>query len=262
MSALLQADKLSKTFHHRIGWWQSSARQVLCDVSFTLEESQTLAIMGSNGSGKSTLAALIAGAERPSSGQLLLRGTPMIDGDYKYRAQHIRMIFQDSEGSLNPNATIGQQLEEPLTFNTRLTHEQRDEHIARTLRRVGLLDEHRVFYPHMMSNGQRQRACIARAIILNPKVLVADEALATLDTSVRAQIINLLLDLQSELKMSYILVTHSPEIAHHMADQIMILRDGKVVECGSAPQVLSNPTSDYTRALVSSATSLPVEPLT
>lgn len=228
MSCLLRADAISKTYDTYMGWFRKDSQVALHNVSFELHEGKSLAIMGSNGSGKSTLAAIIAGAIAPSSGALYFKGTKLLTGDYKNRAQNIRMIFQDSEASLNPHMTIGKQLQEALLFNTRLTAEQRNDLITSTLLRVGLLDEHRVFYPYMMSNGQRQRACIARAIILNPKVLVADEALANLDISVRAQILNLLLDLQEELKMSYIFITHSPEIAHHMADHILVLKDGAV----------------------------------
>ena len=228
MSCLLRAEGLTKHYTHYQGFFRSQTQVALSDVSFELHEGQTLAIMGNNGSGKSTLAGIISGSIAPTSGQLFLKQQALSSGDYKTRAQTIRMVFQDSEASLNPHMTIGKQLHEALLFNTRLTHEQRNELIRRTLLRVGLLDEHRVFYPYMMSNGQRQRACIARAIILNPNILVADEALANLDTSVRAQILNLLLDLQEELKMSYIFITHSHEIAQHMADHILELKDGQV----------------------------------
>ncbi len=232
MSCLLRAEAISKSYNTHMGWFNKQSQVALSNVSFELHEGKSLAIMGNNGSGKSTLAAIIAGAIAPTSGALFFKGTPLLTGDFKHRAQNIRMIFQDSEASLNPHMTIGKQLHEALFFNTKLTAAQRNDLITRTLLRVGLLDEHRVFYPYMMSNGQRQRACIARAIILNPKVLVADEALANLDTSVRAQILNLLLDLQEEYKMSYIFITHSTEIAHHMADHTLVLKDGAVERYG------------------------------
>jgi|SRR5690554_1359296 len=240
MTCLLRANNISKTYDTHMGWFRKHSQLALNNVSFELHEGQSLAIMGSNGSGKSTLAGIIAGTVAPTSGELYFKETKLLTGDFKNRAQNIRMVFQDSEASLNPHITIGKQLHEALLFNTRLTLTQRSDLITRTLLRVGLLDEHRVFYPYMMSNGQRQRACIARAIILNPKVLVADEALANLDTSVRAQIINLLLDLQDEFKMSYIFITHSPEIAHHMADQVLVLKDGEVESYGQTASSIEN----------------------
>ncbi len=228
MSCLLRAEAISKTYDTHMGWFRKQSRVALHNVSFELHEGKSLAVMGSNGSGKSTLAGIIAGAIAPTRGELFFQGSKLLTGDFKNRAQNIRMVFQDSEASLNPHRTIGKQLHEALLFNTKLTLAQRNDLITSTLLRVGLLDEHRVFYPYMMSNGQRQRACIARAIILNPKVLVADEALSNLDTSVRAQILNLLLDLQEDFKMSYIFITHSQEIAHHMADHVLVLKDGAV----------------------------------
>lgn len=240
MTCLLRANNICKTYDTHMGWFRKHSQRALSNVSFELHEGQSLAIMGSNGSGKSTLAAIIAGTVAPTSGELYFKETKLLTGDFKNRAQNIRMVFQDSDASLNPHITIGKQLHEALLFNTKLTLTQRNDLITRTLLRVGLLDEHRVFYPYMMSNGQRQRACIARAIILNPKVLVADEALANLDTSVRAQIINLLLDLQDEFKMSYIFITHSPEIAHHMADHVLVLKDGEVESYGQTASSIEN----------------------
>lgn len=250
MKPLLSVQSLSKIYHHRIGWFRTHPQYALKDVSFELHAGQSIAIMGTNGSGKSTLASVLAGAVRPTSGVIEFQGAALSFTNYQQRAQHIRMVFQDSEGSLNPHLTIGRQLEEPLLFNTKLSEQQRSDLIKRTLLKVGLLDEHRVFYPYMMSNGQRQRVCIARAIILNPSILVADEALATLDSSVRAQIINLLLDLQDEFKMSYIFITHSPEIAQHMADDILLLRDGERAEYGPIAKIMQEPDSDYARQLL------------
>jgi len=256
VSAVLRVEQLSRVFHHRIGWFKTSPNFAVEDVSFAIEAGKTLAFMGANGSGKSTLAALIGGALPPTRGKIYLDGKELADSDIRRRAQYIRMIFQDAEGSLNPNLTIGKQLHEVLHFNTKLTEKQVDDLISRTLKRVGLLNEHRRFYPYMLTNSQRQRACIARAIILNPKVIVSDEALAILDTSVRAQILNLLMDLQEELNISYIFMTHSPEIARHMADDVAIMKDGKIIEFGTTKSVLESPENPYTRNLVNAAPEL------
>lgn len=252
MQPLLVVDALRKVYHSRTGLFQQQTTVALDTVSFTLNEGKTLAVMGTNGSGKSTLAALISGAVTPTSGRITFAGEDLEAGNDRQRAQHIRMIFQDADASLNPHLTLGRQLEEPLLFNTKLNARQRHERIMKTLQQVGLLAEHMVFYPHMMSTGQKQRASIARAIILQPKLLVADEALATLDSSVRAQIINLLLDLQRDLKMSYIFISQSPEIVRHLADEVLIMKDGLVIERGPVVDVFSAPQEQYTEMMLMS----------
>jgi|SRR5690554_951567 len=252
MSTLLQVEQLRKVYSQREGLFKVKEFVALDGVSFTLEQGKTMAIMGANGSGKSTLAALISGASTPTSGRILFADEELQPGNYQQRAQHIRMIFQDADASLNPHLTLGRQLEEPLLFNTKLNARQRQERIMRTLQQVGLLAEHMVFYPHMMSTGQKQRASIARAIILQPKLLVADEALATLDSSVRAQIINLLLDLQRDLKMSYIFISQSPEIVRHMADEVIIMKDGRILEYGAVADIFNAPKEQYTEMMLTS----------
>lgn len=250
MSELLRLDNISKHYTHKGQWWAPKRVAALKNISFSLDSGQTLAIMGETGSGKSSLAKLIAGAEKPTSGTMYLRGKALKPQDYSFRCRHIRMVFQDSDASLNPHLTIGRQLEEPLLFNTELNPRQRREAVAETLRKVGLLPEHAVFHSHMMSTGQKQRACIARAIMLNPDIVVADEALAALDSSIRAQIINLLLDLQREMRVSYIFVSHSPEIIRHIADKVMILRDGEMMSFDDANKVFSQQADPYTKSLL------------
>lgn len=250
MTSLLRVEKLSKSYTHKGRWWKPKQVEALKQVSFNLESGQTLAIMGETGSGKSSLAKLIAGARAPTSGTIYLRDKVLTPGDYSFRCRHIRMVFQDTDASLNPHLTIGKQLEEPLLFATKLNPEQRREAVAEALKKVGLLPEHAVFHSHMMSTGQKQRACIARAIMLNPDIIVADEALAALDSSIRAQIINLLLDLQRDMKMSYIFVSHSPEIIRHVADKVMVLRDGEIVAFEDAKEIFSTPQAPYINSLL------------
>ncbi|RUO31946.1 peptide ABC transporter ATP-binding protein [Aliidiomarina sedimenti] len=250
MTSLLRVENLNKAYLHKGRWWAPKRIRALNNVSFDLESGQTLAIMGETGSGKSSLAKIIAGAERPSSGTVYLRGKPLKAQDYRFRCRHIRMVFQDTDASLNPHLTIGRQLEEPLLFNTHLSSEQRRETVSEALLKVGLLPEHAVFHSHMMSTGQKQRACIARAIMLNPDVIVADEALAALDSSIRAQIINLLLDLQRDMKMSYVFVSHSPEIIRHIADKVMIMRHGEIVTYEDTASVFNKPVDGYTESLL------------
>ncbi|EKE84771.1 ATP-binding cassette domain-containing protein [Idiomarina xiamenensis] len=250
MTALLDVQALCKYYTHKSIWRRQRKVTALAPVSFTLERGETLAIMGETSSGKSTLAKLIAGAENPSSGQLFLNGQPLQRGNFRQRCQHIRMVFQDSDASLNPQLTIGQQLAEPLLFNTDMNTEQRREAIAQVLKKVGLLPEHASFYPHMLATGQQQRVSIARAVMLDPQIIVADEALAALDPSVRSQIINLLMDLQKDMGISYIFVSHSPEIVKHVADKILILHRGKMIEFGATQTLFEQPQQQYTKLLL------------
>jgi len=250
MSHVLEVKGLSKTFRGRRDWPWSPRSVALEPTSFTLEAGETLAIMGETGSGKSTLAKLVAGVDNASSGDIYLNGQKLYDNNTKQRCQNIRMIFQDSEKSLNSQRTIGQQLEEPLLFNTSLSAAERDDYVKKILRKVGLLAEHYEFYPHMLSTGQKQRVAIARAIALEPQIIVADEALVALDPSVRAQIINLMLDLQQEMGISYIFVTHSPQIVKQIADKILILYRGKMIAFEKTELLLTEPQQPYVEQLL------------
>ncbi len=153
--------------------------------------------------------------------------------------KHIRMIFQDSGTTLNPSLTIQELLDEPLILNTALNEKQRKQLIRTTLQKVGLLGDHMNFYPHMFSGGQKQRISLARAIILQPQVIILDEALAALDPSLRSQMINLLLDLQQQMGLAYILISHNLGIVRHFSDEVMIMSQGEVVESGKTIEVMS-----------------------
>ena len=250
MSHLLEVKNLGKTYRPRKAWPWSKKSVAIEPLSFHIDAGETLAVMGETGSGKSTLAKIIAGVDNPSSGELWLNGQKLHNQHYQQRCNNIRMIFQDSENSLNTHLTLRKQLEEPLKFNTNLTAQERNEKVDIALRRVGMLTEHGEFYPHMLSSGQKQRVCIARAIILEPQIVVADEALVGLDPSVRAQIINLMLDLQQDMGISYILVTHSPQIVKHIADKILILYRGKMIVFDKTDIVLGDDQQPYVHQLL------------
>jgi len=252
MAVLLQVTDLSKAYKDRNYWLNRKVYSALEPLSFTLDTYQTLAIVGETGSGKSTLAKLLVGAEQPSTGKIQLNGQVLAKGNFKQRCQHIRMIFQDSGTTLNPNLTIAQLLDEPLLLNTPLNAEQRNQLIRNTLQQVGLLAEHMNFYPHMFSGGQKQRISLARAIILQPQVIILDEALASLDPSLRSQMINLLLDLQQKMGLAYVLISHNLGIVRHFSDNIMVLKAGQVLESGKTMEVLNNPQHKYTRKLLMS----------
>lgn len=179
--SLLAVDSLSKEFVNRSGLFGRKIHQAVKPVSFTLEAGQTIGFIGQNGSGKSTLAKMLAGVCEPSSGEIRVNGERLEHKDYSTRCKLIRMIFQDPNSSLNPRIQIGRILEGPLRRNTEMTPEARMRRVKDTLVRVGLLPEHAYFYPQMLAAGQKQRVCLARALILQPSIIIADEALNGLD---------------------------------------------------------------------------------
>ena len=242
MEPVLKVQGLNKHFKVRAGLLTSRLLKAVSDVSFCIGKGETLAVIGETGSGKSTLGKVLAGADSSSSGQILLDGQIIEDdGKRVVSSKDIRLIFQDPMKSLNPSSTIGAILNEILTLNTKLDDKQRRSKIDETLLNVGLLAEHRNYYAHMFSGGQIQRVALARAIILDPKVLVLDEALSSLDPSVRAQTVNLLLRLQRETGLSYVLITNHLSLVRHMSDSLLILHKGEVVEYGATHELFNKP---------------------
>jgi cationic peptide transport system ATP-binding protein len=250
MSTLLQVSNLSKSYKLDGFWFNRHYKTVLEPISFDIEAHKTLAIVGETGSGKSTLAKLLVGAEKPTTGKIKLNGQTLQHGNFKQRCQHVRMIFQDSGTTLNPSLTIQQLLDEPLRLNTDLNESERNKLIRETLQKVGLLGDHMSFYPHMFSGGQKQRISLARAIILKPQVIILDEALAALDPSLRSQMINLLLDLQQQMGLAYILISHNLGIVRHFSDKMMVLCQGRVLEVGETQKLLKQPQHKYTKKLI------------
>ncbi|WP_282177516.1 ATP-binding cassette domain-containing protein [Vibrio nereis] len=252
MSALLEVNDLSKEFVTRPGLFRKKTHQAVKPVSFTLEVGQTIGFIGQNGSGKSTLARMLAGVVEPSAGEIRVNGELLAHKDYATRCKLIRMIFQDPNTSLNPRIQIGNILEGPLKRNTDMPMEARVKRVKDTLLRVGLLPEHAYFYPQMLATGQKQRVCLARALILQPSIIVADEALNGLDMAMRSQIINLFLELQEEMGVSFVYVSQHLGIIKHITDKIMVMHEGDVVESGETQQVLTCPEHIITQRLVES----------
>ncbi|MGR5238214.1 peptide ABC transporter ATP-binding protein [Vibrio alfacsensis] len=252
MSALLEVDNLSKRFVTRSGLFKRKVKEAVKPVSFTLEPGQTIGFIGQNGSGKSTLARMLAGVVEPSSGEIRVNGERLEHKDYSTRCKLIRMIFQDPNTSLNPRIQIGRILEGPLKRNTNMPPDARIKRVKDTLLRVGLLPEHAYFYPQMLAAGQKQRVCLARALILQPSIIVADEALNGLDMAMRSQIINLFLELQEEMGLSFVYVSQHIGIVKHITDKVMVMHEGDVVEFGETNQVLTNPQHPITQRLVNS----------
>ncbi|MDR0219284.1 MAG: peptide ABC transporter ATP-binding protein SapF [Enterobacteriaceae bacterium] len=252
VETLLEVKNLTKTFRYRTGLFRRQHLDAVKPVSFTLQPRKTLAIIGENGSGKSTLARMLSGVIEPTSGEILINNQKLVYGDYGYRSQRIRMIFQDPSASLNPGQRIGQILEMPLILNQTLSASKRELRINQTLRQVGLLPDHANYYPHMLASGQKQRVALARALILQPQIIVADEALASLDMSIRSQIINLMLELQEKHGIAYIYVTQHLGMMKHISDQVLVMHQGQVVERGNTAEVLASPLHDITRKLIAS----------
>lgn len=243
---------ISKCYKDKSHWLKKGKDKVIGPISFHLFPGETVAIIGEAGSGKSTIARLLAGAEQPDTGQLFHHVDVVKWDDSKFFCQNIRMIFQDAQKSLNPTVPIGNQLEQPLLFNTTMDKTQRREKILQALRMVGLLPEHADYYPHMFSGGQAQRIGIARALILDPKVVIIDEALAPLDPSLRAQVINLLLELQQTHKLTYVLISHQISLIKYLSDRIIVMDDGQIIEQGHTEDVFTAPQHLKTRKLLTS----------
>ncbi len=249
---LLEVADLSKQFITRPGLFKKRVQQAVKPVSFTLDAGQTIGIIGQNGSGKSTLAKMLAGVCEPSSGEIRVNGEKLEHKDYSTRCKLIRMIFQDPNSSLNPRIQIGRILEGPLRRNTDMSSEARMKRVKETLIKVGLLAEHAYFYPQMLAAGQKQRVCLARAFILQPSIIIADEALSGLDMAMRSQIINLFLELQEEMGVSFVYASQHIGIIKHITDKVMVMHEGKVVEYGKTSDVLASPQHTMTKKLIES----------
>ena len=225
-------------------------------ASFAVEKGKTLAIVGESGSGKSTLARIIALIDRPSGGTLTIDGTTVDIGRRRPAPalrSKVQMVFQNPYGSLNPRQKVGDVLTEPLLLNTDLPAAERRARAEAMLVKVGLGPEHFNRYPHMFSGGQRQRIAIARALMLNPALLVLDEPVSALDLSVQAQVLNLLADLQAEFGLTYVFISHDLSVVRYIADDVLVMNKGEVVEQGSREAVFSDPQHPYTRLLFSAS---------
>ncbi|MDN4504142.1 ATP-binding cassette domain-containing protein [Alteromonadaceae bacterium BrNp21-10] len=250
MSILLEVKGLRAKKVTKSGLFAKPKVFELAPIDFVLQAGETMAIIGENGSGKSLLAKLLVGAERPDAGVITLNGEVLQPDNIKQRCLKIRMIFQQGQGSINPGLTLGALLDEPLKLNTEFSTLERKRKIEQTLTQVGLMSEHAHFYPHMLSEGQRQRVLLARALILNPDVIVADEPFAALDPSVRSQTVNLLMKLQRNLGVGFIFISHHLGIVRHISDRILVMKNGEVVETGKTDVIFNWPKHDYTKKLV------------
>ncbi len=249
--AVLEGRDLARFYTVNRGLFKADATvKALNGVSFSLHSGKTLAVVGESGCGKSTLARLVTMIEDPTAGELLIDGKPARVGDRSLRSK-VQIVFQNPYGSLNPRQKVGAILDEPLKINTDLDAAARRRKVEEMMARVGLRPEHHGRYPHMFSGGQRQRIAIARALMLRPKVLVLDEPVSALDLSIQAQVLNLLMDLQKEMGLAYLFISHGLSVVHHIADEVMVMYLGRPIETGPAAEVFARPRHPYTAALLS-----------
>ncbi len=233
------------------------------DVSFDLAPGETLGLVGESGSGKTTTARCVLRALTPTAGavQFHLPGREPVDlvqlsdRQLKPLRQHMQMIFQDPFSSLNPRMTVGDIVGEPLLLHGHAGKAEREARVADMLARVGLKPDHRMRYPHAFSGGQRQRIGIARALIMRPALVVCDEATSALDVSVQAQVLDLLKELQHELKLTYLFVAHNLDVVRNFCDRVAVMRHGKLVELAATDQLFAAPAHPYTRLLLSAVPS-------
>ena len=221
-------------------------------VSFSVQKGKTLAIVGESGCGKSTLARIVTLIDPATSGDLFIDGKKIDIAKESLTPElrrKVQIVFQNPYGSLNPRQKIGDVLGEPLKINTKIPAAERRDRAMAMLTKVGLAPEHFHRYPHMFSGGQRQRIAIARALMLNPSLLVLDEPVSALDLSVQAQVLNLLADLQDEFQLTYVFISHDLSVVRYIADDVMVMYYGEAVEYGSRDAVFSAPQHDYTRTL-------------
>jgi len=248
--------------HYRIGrglFKPAAVLKAVAGASFTLTAGRTLAVVGESGCGKSTLARMVTMIERPTDGHLMIEGTDIASaGKEQLHALRpkVQMVFQDPYGSLNPRKQVGQILGEPLEINTSKSSKERIETARAMMARVGLRPEFYTRYPHMFSGGQRQRIAIARALILNPRIVVADEPVSALDVSIRAQVLNLLMDLQAEFNLAYLFISHDLSVVRHIADELMVMYLGRPVEQGPKQVIFAEPRHPYTQALLAATPSV------
>ena len=258
---ILSVRNLSKEFGAGGGWFgkKHGGVKAVEDVSFDLRRGENLGIVGESGSGKTTVGRMIMRILDPTSGSVLFTGGDQAEydvlklkkGDLKRYHAAVRLVFQDPFASLNPRMTVKQIVGDPLQINGIARGRQLEERVAELLEMVGLSPDMMDRYPHAFSGGQRQRIGIARALALDPQVIIADEATSALDVSIRAQILDLLLDLQKRLDLSFIFIAHDISVVRYFCDRVLVMHKGKVVEIGNADTICTTPSEPYTRALIS-----------
>lgn len=256
MTTLLEVNNLKKHFPIKGGGIiprKVGAVKAVDGVSFKVRKGETLGLVGESGCGKSTTGRSILNLINPSEGEVLYKGQDIskLKGEkLRKLRQDIQIIFQDPYASLNPRMTVEQIIEEPMkAFN--IPKKERSEKVEYFLNKVGLSSYHKHRYPHQFSGGQRQRIGIARALTVNPELIICDEPVSALDVSIQAQVVNLMEDLQKEFDLTYIFIAHDLSVVHHISDRVAVMYLGEIVEVGEVDELYTNPKHPYTQALLS-----------
>ncbi|WP_272914205.1 ABC transporter ATP-binding protein [Bacillus dakarensis] len=254
---LMVVQELKKHFPIKNGVFGKTTGEVKAvdGVSFTVKKGETFSIVGESGCGKSTVGMSLLRLTEPTSGKIIFNEENMLDknrNELRDLRKNIQIIFQDTYSSLNPKHTIKKIISEPLVINRKMTNEEMETRVLELLDLVGLGPHHLYRYPHEFSGGQRQRIGIARALALNPQLIVCDEPVSALDVSIQSQILNLLEELQKKFNLTYIFISHDLSVVEHISDRVAVMYLGRIVEMGSREEVFQNPQHPYTKALMSS----------
>ncbi len=251
---IFQIKNLKKTYAIKKGLFAKNVHiNAVNDVSFEVKRGEILSIVGESGCGKSTTAKMLLNIETPSGGEILFEGKDISKfsaTELKAYRKKVQIIFQDPYSSLNPRWNVGKIISEPLRLNTPLSEKEIFEKVITLMKKVGLKEEWYWRYPHQFSGGQRQRIGIARALALNPEVIVCDEPVSALDVSIQAQVLNLLLDLQEEFNLTYIFISHDLGVVEHISDRIIVMYYGQIVESKDVESLFSTPEHPYTQTLL------------
>jgi peptide/nickel transport system ATP-binding protein/oligopeptide transport system ATP-binding protein len=252
---LLEVRRLVKHFVRKQGFFRPpTAVKAVDDVSFSIAEGEMFGLVGESGSGKSTTGRCILRLIEPTSGEVIFRGENVLGFDrqrMRLARRDMQIVFQDPYSSLNPRMRVGDIVEEPLIIHSLGTRAERVRRVEELFALVGLEPDHLTRYPHEFSGGQRQRIGIARALALNPALIVADEAVSALDVSIQAQVVTLMLDLRERLKLTYLFIAHDLRLVEHICTRVAVMYLGRIVEIGDTPALFAQPTHPYTRALLS-----------
>lgn len=252
MDNILEVRNLKVHFPIKKGVFARTVGQVKAvdDISFSLKRGETLGVVGESGCGKSTTSRAILGLVKPCGGEILFDGKNVHDWNRLEYHRRVQAVFQDPLASLNPRHTVREILTEGMVFHRLCKKAEARDRAAELLGSVGLSESFLDRYPHEFSGGQRQRICIARAIALKPELLICDEAVSALDLTIRAQVLDLLAELKEKLKLSFLFITHDIGVVQHVADRIIVMNRGRIVEQGASSDVLGQPREEYTKRLM------------